>query len=80
MKFPFGNKIPFVTVVEDKGKKITDVIVGIPGDTEWSFYKDHPEPGFIFLKGQKHGARTIFILINKMVLSSSQKTNLGIYN
>jgi hypothetical protein len=72
MKFPFGNKIPFITAVEHKGKKVPDVIIGIPGDQEWSFYKEHPEQGYIYLIGNKRGARPMLIVIAKSLLTSAQ--------
>ena len=78
MKFPFGNKIPFITVVEDKGKKVPDVIVGIPGDQDWAFVRHHQEEGYIYLLGRKTGARPIWIVIAANLLNEHQKVELGI--
>jgi hypothetical protein len=66
MRFPFGNKIHWAVVVELKGKKKPDLLIGIPGDMEFEYYKDKifDDENLMFLVGRKRGSRPLLIAIN----------------
>ena len=66
MKFPFGNKIPFAVVVELKGEKRPDVIIGIPGDMEFEHYcnGEKDDDKLAFLIGTKKGSRPLLIAVH----------------
>jgi len=70
MRFPFGNKLPWSTVIEHKGIKKPEVLYGIPGDMEFKPYKDgeSDDSQLTFLVGTKRGSRPLLIAVNPKTL------------
>ena len=77
MRFPSGNKILWATIVEEKGKKVADVIEGLPCDMEFTLHKINGSywngDNLIFMVGQKPGSRPLLVTINSLVLTSIMK-------
>lgn len=81
MRFPANNKIPWATIVYEKGKKVADVIQGLPCDMDFSLSRFHgkePDENHVFLEGQKPGARPILAMVNRHLLTFLQREELGL--
>ena len=80
MRFPSGHKILWATIVEEKGKKVADVIEGLPCDMEFTLHKINGSywngDNLIFMVGQKPGSRPLLVTINPLVLTSIMKAEL----
>jgi predicted N-formylglutamate amidohydrolase len=71
MRFPFGNKIKFVTVRQDSfNKKGAELYIGLPADREYELLKNQPsdtdkDSHLVYLAGFKHGSKGLLIGIHK---------------
>lgn len=71
MRFPFGNKIKFVTIRQDSfNKKGAEVYLGLPADMDYELLnnqpnKDDPDAYLVFLAGFKPGQKALLFAIHK---------------